>query len=394
MDVINSEEYNICEVQLDQNLSQILPDWKKWNVESNDDFIFHDSDWVLELYRSQKCDPHVFLLRKNSAIIGVLPFILVQYPLRFLLGEIPLAKFPLLILRIEAGWPNIPDDSNLYEILFNRLIAYTNKFDAIYLEGIRFDSFFWKYINNSELVNRYFRIYIPKSPSLHLLIHMTGSFDDYMQKFSRKTRYNRLRELKILREQYDVKFVRVTEPQDVDAFVNTVAELSKKTWQYNLLGSGIRESEFLKQRLRFIADHGWLRSYLLKCNGVACSFIIGYQDSKRFHYIQIGYDQSWAKFNVGNVLLLLVLEDLYNYRTPQIFDLGSYGEHKKYYANDNYMEIAEVYLFRRQIRTYLIQNIHHFCSLISEEIKVILDSLNLKGKIKRVIRTLSVSRGN
>ena len=68
----------------------------------------------------------------------------------------------------------------------------------------------------------------------HPLIQMSGSFDDYMQKFPRKTRYKRLRELRILIKQGEVQAVRVTKPQDVDAFVNAAVEVSKKTYQYGL----------------------------------------------------------------------------------------------------------------------------------------------------------------
>lgn len=73
----------------------------------------------------------------------------------------------------------------------------------------------------------------------HPLIRMTGSFDDYLRNFSSKDRNNYSRRIRKLRQQGEVELIRITEEPQIDSFVEAAA-VSRKTYQYRVLGVGIR----------------------------------------------------------------------------------------------------------------------------------------------------------
>jgi hypothetical protein len=384
-------ELQIKAIQIDKELSSVIQKWKEYNTHINNGFIYHDPDYLKEFFKDKKKDLKIFFFDSKGAFGGVAPFQIVNWPLKCQIGEVTFAKIPLRRFRLLGGYLTFPNNYAAHDALFNKIISLRNEFDAIYLESLNVDSFFWKYLSSSSLISSNFIVYTPYEPKQHPLIQMEGSFEEYMNKFSTKTRYKRLREVKKLREQGDISLMRITAPEDVEAFSKESAEVSRKTYQYNLLGLGIRNEDLLKRNLRFLAERGWLRSYLLKCNGVACSFMIGYQDVNRFYYIDIGYDAKWMKFSAGNVLQLLVLEDLYQYRTPRIFDFGSYGKHKKFFSNDHYME-TDVYLFPRRVYSHFARSVHSVSLNASDSVAKVLDRFGLKNKIKKAIRKFSVAR--
>jgi hypothetical protein len=140
----------------------------------------------------------------------------------------------------------------------------TREFDAIYLDSVRPETLLWRYLQSSPLIQKSFRFYSQQGPLPHRLIRLNGSFSNYMKRFSPKTRKNRLREVKILRELGDVKLIRVTEVSEIDAFLKAAYGISKKTRQFKQFGWSIaaRDPRLVKKELLRLARHRWLRSYL------------------------------------------------------------------------------------------------------------------------------------
>jgi hypothetical protein len=58
----------------------------------------------------------------------------------------------------------------------------------------------------------------------------------------------------------------------------------------------------------------------------------------------------------GEVSLLLVLEDLLNENSIQLYDLAGHAKYKEHFANESYQE-AFVYLFRRRAYPLLASGI-------------------------------------
>ena len=377
--------YFIREMTLDQDLSGIVERWKQCNLKFSGHTIHCDPDWLQVHYKKQKHDVHIYICEKDGKTVGVVPFHFTRQPLLCQLGDLIVAKFPLRVLRLQGYTPNLPEDESAYNSLFNSLLG--TPFDAIFMNYVKEDSFFCHYLHTSPLIRKSFRYFSKRGPEPHLLAGLSGSFENYMQKFSAKTRKNRLREIKKLKDRGDMKVIRVTQESEVDAYLEAAMEISRKTWQFKRLGWGISASDpdGVRSELSFLAQRGWLRAYLLKCGDHACSFILGWQYGSRFYHAAVGFDPVWHEFSVGSVLQMLVLEDLFKEDTPQVYDFGTFAEYKKYFSTESYREDI-VWLFRRRPYPLFADCMHRTFSAASRKSGAFLNRIGFKAKIKHFLR--------
>jgi CelD/BcsL family acetyltransferase involved in cellulose biosynthesis len=236
-------------------------------------------------------------------------------------------------------------------------------------------------------------LYLPHGPSQHFIINLPETFEEYLQKFSAKSRHNLRRSVRKLHNDTGLKvhLSRITFPQQVDAFTDSAVEISKKTYQWRLAGSGLRPPETRKQKFRFLAERGQLRSYLLWCGEEACAFMVGYQRNGVCSCPMIGYDPRWEKYSVGTIMHVLVIEDLFAYNRPKIFDFGTgAGGQKEYFGNASFFD-ADVYVLRKNPYTRLACGIHKAGSTLAVGTKHVLDHYGLKRRIKKLIRKASVA---
>jgi hypothetical protein len=135
--------------------------------------------------------------------------------------------------------------------------------------------------------------------------------------------------------------------------------------------------------MQFLAQRGWLRSYLLKCGTVPCSFIIGQQYGLTFYTAAAGLHPAWRSYSAGTVLFLLALEDLFRENSPQFYDLAGHAKFGEYFGNKSYPE-AFVWLFRRRRYPLLASSIYRTFRAISKKAGGLLDHLHLKSGVKRL----------
>jgi CelD/BcsL family acetyltransferase involved in cellulose biosynthesis len=179
--------------------------------------------------------------------------------------------------------------------------------------------------------------------------------------------------------------MRVTKISQIDEFLEAAHEISQKTWQFVRYrwGIGARDFDVVRSEMHFLAQRGWLRGYLLKCGTVPCSFIIGQQYGQTLYTAAAGVHPDWRSYSAGTVLLLLVLEDLFNENSIQFYDLAGHAKYKEHFANESYQE-ALVYLFRRRAYPLLASGIYRTCRVTSRIAGAVLDKLNLKSRVRRL----------
>jgi CelD/BcsL family acetyltransferase involved in cellulose biosynthesis len=86
--------------------------------------------------------------------------------------------------------------------------------------------------------------------------------------------------------------------------------------QYRARGWRIENTRAECQKLVQLAQAGVLRSYFLRCGDEACAYVKGFQYNDIYYYNQTGFDERFAQFSPGTVLLYLLLEDLFQHRRP------------------------------------------------------------------------------
>lgn len=349
-------------------------------------------DWFERCFERASENVEICLLKQGKATGRDVRFELATRPLFCQLGDFVVAKLPLRVAGLRGYTPEVPEEESAYDRMFAQILP--REFDAIYLNSVRPETLLWRYLQSSRQIQKAFHFYSPGGPLPHFLIRLSGSFDSYMKRFSPKTRKNRLREIKILQGRGDLKLIRVTEASEIDGFLQAAYGISQKTRQFRRFGWGVaaRDPRLVKNELQRLAQQGELRSYLLTCGNVPCSYILGQQSSSTFYPIAAGVDPGWKDYSAGTVLLLLALEDLLRENSPAFYDLGPYVKHKQFFATESYLE-ADVWLFRRRAYPLLASSIYRACNLASMTGGAVLERLGLKSRVTQLMRRLDFVTG-
>jgi GNAT acetyltransferase-like protein/PilZ domain-containing protein len=378
------QSYNIRELHFDAELNRSLKSWAEWQRQIQDHTLYGDLEWIAQRFQHEKENIRLFLLEKGNEIVGVVPFVLNREQPVCELGQYALATIPMRTLCLQGYTLNIPREEAAYDRLFEEILH--SDVDALYIENANIRSFLWDYLRSSSLVRQEFHFYTTKGPLPHCLIRLDGTFESYMKRFSSKTRKNRLRELKTLGELGPVTLMRVSRQSEIDAFLESAYYIAQRTWQFKRFGRGLasRDQGVVRNELRFLAEHGWLRSYVLKCNAVSCSFILGHQYGSSFHAETVGVDDAWRTYSVGTIVLLLVLENLFKDNPPEFYDFGTPIKFHENFATESYPE-ARVWLFRRRAYPILASSVYRACNAVSINAGTLLNRFGLKLKLKKML---------
>ncbi len=376
--------YHLREARLD-DLSASLEAWRECNRLFHDHTIHCDPDWLGEQFRDQKGNVRVYFVESAGRVVGAVPFVLSRQVLLCKLARLVIAKFPLRVLSLPGYTPNLPAETSVYDMLFDRILK--SECDAIQLDHVKTSSFLWNYVHSSSLIQKFFRSDTTSRPLPHPMIHLNGSFAGYMNRFS-KSRKDRFREMKNrLRARGNMQLIHVTQPSEVDGFLDVAYGLALKTWQFvqHGWGLGARDLDVVRSEMHFLATRGWLRSYLLKCDSLPCAFIVGQQYGSVFYPAAAGVAPAWRPYGAGTVLFLLVLEDLFRENPPQFYDLDGHGNFQEHFASESYLE-APVWLFRRRpFYPLLAGNVFCACNALTRKAGALLDRVSLKSRLRDLI---------
>ncbi len=378
--------YSLVSSSLDSAHHDLLSDWQAFRASSPTPM--HDPEWLKGYFEGQTNNLFLYSLFQSGSLRGIAPFLRRDWPLKWHLGELCVGTFPLKRLRLLGGPLAFPEDEAACDLLFSRVLS-DGGLDAVFLEEIPVDSFFWNYLQTSRLIHDSFLIYQPDPISAHPILRIEGAFERYMGKFSSKHRNTLQRKIKKLRDSPlgEMRLVRYESPAEVSTFLDQAVEISRKTYQWQLHQRGLSAVDLLAKRLQFAATHGWMRCYLLFCGERAVAFIVGYQYEGTFVLDEIGHDPEVSKYSAGAVLQLLCVEDLFNYNRPGIFDLQDYARYKDELSNDSYMQ-GRVFLFRKGLYPRFLRAGHRACSVLTISAVALLDRMGLKSKVRKALRRL------
>jgi hypothetical protein len=382
-----SRSYSLEVTTLGDAPASLLSEWQALQTDHFADSPMHDPEWLRGYFDGQENNVRVYSLYEGGRLCGFAPFLCKPWPVQWHLGELRVAQLPLTRLRLLGEGLAFPSDRAAYDLLFQRLTASAQGFDALYLEEVPVDSFLWKYLEESQLIRNSFLRYAPEKPSGHPLLRFEGGFEDYMGKFSSKHRKNLRREVKRMREGIagPMTFTRYERPEEIALFLDLAVEVSRKTYQWTLHQRGLSATDLLRKRLLFAAEHGWMRSYLLFCAGAPVAFLLGYQYKGRYLFHEIGFDPEFAKYSAGTVLQLLAIEDMFDHDRPDFIDFGDYGNYKDMLSTESY-EQGKLFLFRRSAYSSFVRAGHQSCQMTTRAAASFLERMQWKHRLKKLIR--------
>jgi hypothetical protein len=318
-------------------------------------------------------------------------------PLRFPQGGIVLFKKDIRRLELGAG-PVIASNSLSEDEIANIEKQYLA---AIYRELLPGEVLCFEalpttsrlhrmIIEDAEIRQNFLVLYLQK-PYAHHFAWLPNSFDAYLTQLGTRSRKSIQYSRNLLKRECEgnVTAKCFNAVETVEEFVDDAMGISKKTYQWQLLGLGLRNRENLKDSFRFMAERGWLRCYILYCKNAPVAFMVGYQYANCFFYIDVGYDPDWAKFSVGSVLQLEVMEDLYRRdNTPTLFDFSTgYGPHKSRFGKE-FREEVNMLLLPNTLGNRMLAVAFRGVDDILDATSRSLDKIGLKPSVKKAMRTV------
>ena len=172
-------------------------------------------------------------------------------------------------------------------------------------------------------------------------IDMGGSFEDYLARFSGKTRSTlRRKGRKLAKELGGYEVTEHRSVAEVEAFLAAALPLSAKTYQARLLDAGLPTGEAERKAMLEKAEADAMRCFLLCIGSGEDAQPIAYLalpvEGRTLVYAHLGYDPDHARLSPGTVLQLEALERLYAEERFAYFDFTEGGgAHKAMFGTDH-----------------------------------------------------------
>ncbi|MEL7445211.1 MAG: GNAT family N-acetyltransferase [Pseudomonadota bacterium] len=166
-------------------------------------------------------------------------------------------------------------------------------------------------------------------------IDMAGSYEDYLARFSGKTRSTLRRKQRKLAKEIGNPYA-VTEHRsasEVEAFLQAALPLSAKTYQSRLLDAGLPETAQARARMLEAAREDRMRCFLLHSGNGPIAYLSLPVVGDTLVYAHLGYDPDWSRLSPGTVLQMEALERLFAERRFRYFDFTEgEGAHKSMFG--------------------------------------------------------------
>ncbi|HYD46843.1 MAG TPA: GNAT family N-acetyltransferase [Terriglobales bacterium] len=333
----------------------IASQWQPYRLYQSPEWFDH----VLGTRREQLLAPQAWSDGKH--LLGLaLPY-LKNHVLPFEVRQYPFYQCRLRTIAFLGAEPLFPCDPTIYDALFSKTLAESPEADGFYLHSVPTEGFLWQHLHDSRWVEQNLLLYMPHKVRRFDALELPSSFEEYLAaQFRKKKRYNLKRQLRLLEEHANgsLELRRIEHPGDVGWFASAAGRVAQRSWQARWLIPDTFESLRRPAWMEDLARRGMLRSYVMLCGGSPCAMVLGYQHGDTFHYSETSYDESFAKFSPGSVLMYLMIADLTEHRRPRWVSFGA-GEsrYKQEFSNRSWND-ASILLLRRNRRGLAIRTAH------------------------------------
>jgi len=199
-------------------------------------------------------------------------------------------------------------------------------------------------------------------------VEFTGTFDQYLNHFSKKSRYNVQRSIRKFAELSGgtIDWAEMKSPAEMEKFHALAAAISQRTYQRKL-GIGFDQSSEFGRKLIDQAREGVLRGYVLmrQERPVAFAFCRSIA-SEVISYHKVGYDPDFGHHSPGTVLLYLILERLFESKEFRYLDFTpTQFFFKSFFATDRQLCARALY-FRWSGPTLTAVVLHRGAAVLSK----------------------------
>jgi CelD/BcsL family acetyltransferase involved in cellulose biosynthesis len=218
-------------------------------------------------------------------------------------------------------------------------------------------------------------------------IDMSGSFEDYLARFSGKTRSTfRRKARKLAEEAGDYRVTLHRTPEEVSAFLDAALPLSARTYQARLLDAGLPASDAAREQMIEAAHQDRLRCFLFSIEARPIAYLSLPIVGSTLFYAHLGYDPDYARLSPGTVLQLEALERLFAEGRFAYFDFTEGdGAHKAMFGTDH-VECSSFLLLQPSLANRALLSARGVFDGAVSEAKVAAQRLGLLQKARSVLR--------
>lgn len=337
-----------------------------------------------------------YVLRDQDAILGFAAFLRQERPLAFHFGEMQLASARLtrFTMRGEpylAAAASEEVKASAATALFDAVIPALERDEALYFEGLPIEGGTYRALSDAVSSGDSVVLIQIGAAFPHQFIEFPASFKEYLDRLGSRSRQSVQYSARRLERDMPGHVImrKFADSEQVTQFLADASALSRKTYQANLLGLGLHDDPDTRARLSLAAERGWLRSYILYCRDIPAAFMLGFEYGGCYYYDDVGYDPDYAKWSVGTVLQLKVIEEIYSSPDhPTFFDFSTgFGQHKGRFGNMSRPE-ANLLLMRRSWRSQSLAALYRSSEGLSAGVVNTLDGLGIKERVKKLVRRL------
>jgi Acetyltransferase (GNAT) domain len=353
-----------------------------------------DPAWLKSRVNGQNKHVQYFLLGDQHRPCGYAPFFVHRSALAYCLGESTVFHIPVQRYALQ-GAPLCESPVSLAG-LFKPLSETIGRRDVVFFEGVQLGSPLAELLTAEEGPVRDVFHVVPYGPiyTRRLIELPVGAkFEDYLRTLGSKTREDvrRTRRNFHVRAGEPVKTVRYTAPEQVEELVCAVEQVSRKTYQYHLLGLGIENTPEQVEQLRTQAACGWLRAYVVWIGNTPVAFGLGYRSGNTYYGHHVGYDPDISKLQPGIYLHTESMADLLADDICRFDFLPGDSLYKQRMSNSSREERHFYLIPRGWPGTVYAQGLIGV-NFLSEAIGRALEKSGLKERIKRFVRNNAIKR--
>lgn len=385
---VPTDEYDVDVIDTRSALQASLPEWREFIATNpRGSSLFNDPVIIDADLAGEAAAPLIVQIRRRGELQCIAPFSIRSARLPIQFSVYTLARCPLQLLNLYGTDLVFAADADTQACCG---LAFDSIRDATFDLGLLYS------LDSNGGLSRYFTSTIGKSrrfafqrrydhfdKCFHLQLPET--FAEYLSTLGSSTRGTLKRRTKKLQTIHAARLKKVTAPDEVPEFLQSVTAIYSDAWQSKTYGQVQRDRPAEIQRLQSIAQEGWLRSYLLESDEGPLAFQIGYQYRDTFYACDFAFARKWAELGPGAVLMYLMLEDLFNELRPQVVDLGAGDSPQKHTFRGAAFDVGDYWVMPPN-RWRHVARAQRYLTRIESNCRSLLTRTNLDKAVRRLLK--------
>lgn len=295
--------------------------------------------------------------RSDKRLLGVVPVRLGRQELCFGFGKVMLYKTAVEMVNLMGSIPAVPGGAGLMQHLVQQLLAMFPQAKAVYMKSFPLHSEHWRQLETITAGPPLGWSLMGQWRDCHTL-PLPATFEQYMEKFSAKKRYNLNRQIRQLGEQAGaLDLSRVERPEQVAGLMDALGALLPAARLVGVLGAASFEA---------LARRTLLLCYVLRAGDEVIAAVIGTRSPDAAHIHNIFVNKTYLSLSVGTTAMHLAIKDLMAEGCFHLVDFG-YGTPNHDFRSSHVLQMrAQVVLFERKRAVRLLFLAHTLLDTFAE----------------------------